>query len=51
MTTEWHIDREQLKRDTIARLREIQAQLDRIEARRERRRRLLQRMSFGLLGR
>ena len=51
MTTEWSIDHEELKRTTIARLQEIQAQLDRIEARRERRRRLLHRVSFGLLGR
>jgi hypothetical protein len=45
------MDPEQLRRVTIARLTEIKESLDKAEARRERRRRRLNRLSFGLLGR
>jgi hypothetical protein len=50
MTTDWHIDPDELKRETIARLNEIKAQQEKYRQRRERRRRL-NRLSFGLLGR
>jgi hypothetical protein len=50
-TTDWQIDHEELKRETIARINEIQVQLERSRARRERRRRRLNRITFGLLGR
>ncbi len=45
------MDPEELKRVTIARLTEIKRGLDRAAERRERRRRVLHRLSFGLLGR
>ena len=51
MTNDWHVDPAELKRETIARLNEIKAQQEMSRARKERRRRRLQRLSFGLLGR
>ena len=51
MTNDWYVDPAELKRETIARLNEIKAQLEKSRQRKERRRRRLHRLSFGLLGR
>jgi hypothetical protein len=50
-TPRWEMDHDELRRVTIARLEEIQASLDRADQRRARRRRRLQRLTFGPLGR
>ena len=51
MTSDWYVDPDERKRETIARLNEIKANQEKFRQRKERRRRRRRRLTFGLLGR